>query len=281
MKTLCSLVLLVIGMSLHGSDARACSIPCGAWLWPKGGTVPANLKAISYTEQGHGGPTPELVVTEVLADGTELEVPLEPDLSFGRALVPGATYHVGYRAGLDRCGYPDAGVTFVAGPEAPLPTKLGTIVVDPPSYGDRHVFYNTSPACFPNGEAATRKARLALEPEALPWVDAMEVGWAVATIYPFHTSDGPIDTGWQHAQRDIEVYRACSDTLPGGLAAGANTLTVIARFPGEEATITTSTEIDIACRGEGEGCATAPTSMLALVGLAGIGLRRARTARRH
>jgi hypothetical protein len=278
----CLLTLAVIAS--HELNARACSFPCSSILLPAGGVVPANIPAISFDAYVGWAPV-ELALTETLPDGSEVAVPLTIEggvARLGRELVPGASYRAHYVGDKDACSYSHPGVTFLAGAAAPLPTRLGTIEIDPPQYGTRSVFLNTSPACYRTGDAVARRVRVVLDPEVQPWAEVLVVVWRVEGTWPALTDLNTwLSGGWLSATSDAEVFRACGEPtkddlsgLPEGLAAGTHTVLATAHLVGSAEQFSASAEFEIACRGEegireaGDGCRAAPTSALSLLMLA-------------
>ncbi|HRE90984.1 MAG TPA: hypothetical protein PK095_17815, partial [Myxococcota bacterium] len=263
-------VVLGLRIGVSGGEARACSVPCQTWILPAGGTVPANLPVVRWrTPMGDEG---TLVVTEVLPDGTASEVPMDVEAqasdygwrqrSFGRPLIVGATYIVSVESW---CSEPSKrrtdSVHLVAGPEAPLPTKLGRVTVSGAFRAMCEVL-TSSGSCWSTADVSARRVHLELSDEAEPWREALDLSW--------RTRDG----GWlmalpQLADNGHEVdgdplsltaYSLCASSDVGQYAGnpeGKNEVFVTATLPGTEVALETrSVDVTLRCGADETPAAT-------------------------
>ena len=265
-------IFLVFLAALYSSPARPCSVyPGCVKTFPSGGEVPANLPALTWT-YGLGtyvtpaDQLPEPTVTEVLGDGAEQELPITIErgapnvIRFGRTLTPGATYRIAISHGCSRrvnAGAPlDIHTTvLVAGPEAPIPSTLGSIDVSVATRGMR-MPWTSSGTCVHEANVVTRDLILELSDEAFPWRRALVLTWSSAS--------GLADVDWyedlavERAEADewlqsIEMspYHVCTTDDPGqeeGMSEGEHAATVHATIPGSDDIIASSRAVfDLTC----------------------------------
>ncbi|MCA9603546.1 MAG: hypothetical protein KC417_16050, partial [Myxococcales bacterium] len=202
-------VLAVAVVANVPGDAQACGgAPCQeGWLLPAdGGTVPANAVAFPWrldvdrTVSEQTVPSVDDDVVFVKVEG-ETKTPLGVSLVAINAslfrIVPeapleeGATYELRVT---DFCGQ-HAGVaarsaTFSVGPEASVPTDLGTVVANEPVRETVSVLTNDA-ACMADADAVTRGLALDPSEDVAPWISLLAIEkkidirvWASATPDP-------------------------------------------------------------------------------------------------
>ncbi|MFO0747778.1 MAG: hypothetical protein U1F43_19250 [Myxococcota bacterium] len=230
-------------------------------MTPPAGEVPANLPAFTFTYRGpflREPPDDPVRVTERKADGSESDLPVTLDgspqggtVTFGRALVEGATYHVAI-AGADGNGdvlwYER---DLVAGPAAPFPTTLGRIRV-----GGEHDktadVWTVSGSCTSEADITARNVTLELSAEAEPWKRALSLSWSHTTSRRSQFVDFLPDADrWQYGVERM-AYHVCSADDPGvdpGDPSGHFTISVTASIPGAPAipALSVGTSLDCGC----------------------------------
>jgi hypothetical protein len=176
------------GLLVTTSVWAAPQMPCApATVTPQAHSIPANLPAFGYTAVNATANDIHLVRT--LAGGTTADVPL----TLGRTidgylevkptavLVPGAAYELQFQSFCSYGAYPSTPLTFVADPEAPLPTKLGDLT-SPPTVSLKD--YGTT--------QVTINATYTLADEMKPWASVYELGMSLdgKVVETHHTAAG-------------------------------------------------------------------------------------------
>lgn len=249
-------------VTLRAVEASAClaAISCEAEVLALRGRVPANLPALGWTPLGSSvdpyRPGQALRVRRV--DGDEVPIAVEAWaawprgrlLRFGTALDADAQYELVADTPCARSTMPTV-VRFETGPAAPLPTRLGTLVVGAPYLQTLVVSLPSSfSTCHTIFEAVTHTVHVALSPEAEPWRNAF--------IY-----ETRVDGNTWHWQRDRnnrrpaaalpDVYMPCAARDGGNvgsvssLSPGMHTVTVTAFLPGTETRFSVSAPVDLRC----------------------------------
>ncbi len=290
--------------------ATACSIQCRAVVTPSGGEVPANLPALRWSAMASWilpPNVPPIVVTEILGDGSARELPVDlesPDsyrhlARFTRPLIEGATYNVTIATPCYDTTPPDfTHLTFRAGPEAPLPepsTSLGKLSVTEQSRATCQV-RTASGSCTSAADVAKRDIRLTLSNAALPWRDALRIGWSADTGHisglPDQNEDGSpfVDP----SPLGLSPYVVCLSRDPGqysGNEPGEYSLSASATIPGHDVAFNTKTvrfdlecaanaDVDPTCHGD-NGCASTSPSLFAAMLFLFIGWARVRALPRQ
>lgn len=163
------------GLLVSTSASAAPAMPCApATVTPQAHSIPANLPAFGYTAVNATANDIHLVRT--LAGGTTADVPLTLgrtvdgylEVKPSAALVPGSAYELQFQSFCSYGAYPSAPLTFVADPEAPLPTKLGDLASAPTvslkDYGTTQITIN---------------ATYTLADEMKPWASVYELGMSL------------------------------------------------------------------------------------------------------
>lgn len=241
-------------------EARACSVPCETWFLPAGGVVPANLVAVRWrTMQGDKG---TLLVTEVLPDGRASEVPMTVEQRdyrwwegrFSRPLVVGATYVVSVESWCYDPSKPHTdAVHLVAGPEAPLPTKLGRVTVSGAFRAMCEVQTNNG-ACWSTADVSARQVTLELSDEAEPWREALDFQWGttgdgwIAGLPHLAENGHEFDPETGYDRFSFTAYALCGSPESGQYAGnpeGTHEVVASATLPGTEVELETR-PVDVA-----------------------------------
>jgi uncharacterized protein (TIGR03382 family) len=306
--------LIISSASLALSAPRladACSPPpCwpGAFVPGDQARVPANVPALYWRPMSGVGitvmpenvtlastaaPTVPIAFTaQRLANGDYLLVPDVP-------LVEGSSYRLTDHS---KCGLGDERgpeVTFSVGPDAALPSSLGTLSAAPSAVGQMNLA-TTSGSCFSEATVSQAPIELVASPAAAAWMDVLHFEtlvdgrpWHYATVIGAATPPGTSPSG---RARD-RVFEICDAKDPGigeGLAAGAHVVTMQATLPGSaQVVMSSSLQVTLACDpgddpdepGEPDkpdsrasGCSTGGSSAAPWVVLALFALVRRRSA---
>lgn len=162
------------GLVVSTSALAAPAMPCApATVTPQAHSIPANLPAFGYTAVN-------ATSNDIHLRSTSGTAPGEVALTLGRTvdgylevkpsmpLVPGTAYELQFQSFCSYGAYPSTPLTFVADPEAPLPTKLGDLTSGPTvslkDYGTTQVTIN---------------ATYTLADEMKPWAAVYELGMSL------------------------------------------------------------------------------------------------------
>jgi uncharacterized protein (TIGR03382 family) len=245
--------------------ADACSPPpCwpGAFVPGDQARVPANVPALYWRPMSGDGitVTPENVslvstaaptvpiafTAQRLANGDYLLVPDVP-------LVEGSSYRLTDHSQCDLGDERGPEITFSAGPDAPLPSSLGTLSAAPSAVGPMNLA-TRSGSCFSEATVSQASIELVASTAAAAWMDVLHFEtlvdgrpWYYATALGALTPPGTSPSG---RARD-RVFEVCDAKDPGigeGLAAGAHVVTMQATLPGSAlVVISNSLQVTLAC----------------------------------
>lgn len=261
-------VTLAAAVLAPAGEGRACSVGCETWFLPAGGIVPANLPAVRWRPI-QGGPG-TLVVTEVLPDGRAAEMPMTVEMRnytwwegrFTRPLVVGATYVVSVEWWCNDPSKPKTdAVHLVAGPEAPLPTKLGRVTVSG-AFRAMCEVWTSSGSCWSTADVSARRVALELSDEAEPWREALDLRWGTTAEgwvagLPELDENGE---GTDHDPLSFTAYALCESSDIGqypGNPEGTHEVVVSATIPGTEVEIETRpVDLTLLCRSDETPAAT-------------------------
>jgi hypothetical protein len=254
-------VVLVAGVALFASEARACSMAgCNPPSFaPASGRIPANATALywipSYPSRGQSGLSTDLVVHagndaisfDTADSGRAYQIirPTQP-------LVEGTTYRMEELGG---CA--PSGTTFEVGPPQPPPMTLGDLSVGASTIADLTVF-SRGGGCVSRFVAAQADVEIVLSPHAAPWSELL----FYRTIVDEKPWDPPESIGpdpfiggsWKGRGKD-RLFAFCREngqsTEPDerGLAQGRHTVRMEASFTGEALWATREWTVDLRCDG--------------------------------
>jgi hypothetical protein len=170
------------------------------------------------------------LTAQMLPNGDYLLVPTV-------ALVDGASYRLTDRSVCAPTGEHGPQVVFSVGPQAPLPSSLGTLSATAPAVLPL-TLATTSGSCLSEVTVAQSTIELVESTAAAAWLDVLHFETRVDGR-PWHyvTSIGgwtPPGTSPAGRARDV-VYAICASKDPGvgeGVAAGTHTVTMQATLPG-------------------------------------------------
>jgi uncharacterized protein (TIGR03382 family) len=275
--------------------ADACSPPpCwpGAFVPGDQARVPANVPGLYWRPMS--GPAsnskPENVVLEsTAAPGVSIALTAQPLANGDYLLVPGVplvdggSYRLTDHSLCSVTGERGPQVAFSVGPQAQLPTSLGTLSAMPAGVEQMNLA-TTSGSCFSEATVAQTSIELVASTAAAAWIDALHFETRVDGK-PWHyvTSIGALtQPGTSPAGRARDrVFEICDSQDPGvgdGLAAGLHTVTMQATLPGTTQVVMSSElKVTLTCdevepQPEAGGCSTggspaAPWMALALLAL--------------
>lgn len=207
----------------------------------------ANAKPEDVVLEDMAAPgVPRALTAQPLPNGDYLLVPTV-------ALVDGASYRLTDRSTCAPTGEHGPQVVFSVGPQAPLPSSLGTLSAAVPAVVPL-TLATTSGSCFAEATVARSSIELVASAAATAWLDVLHFETRVDGR-PWHyvTSIGalvPPGTSPAGRARDV-VYAVCASKDPGvgeGLAAGKHVVTMQATLPGTTQVVMSSElNVTLAC----------------------------------
>ena len=235
-----------MSLLVEARPAEACSPPrcwAGFFTPAHATTVPANVPALHWRPAGSfdGSAADPTKVTLATAAGAPVAITVSPQpngdflLVPTEPLVPGTTYKLRDANACDGVAGPTS--TFVAGPDAPLPTSLGNLGATAQGIAPLEVA-TVSGSCSSTIEADQVFVEVSLSAEAEPWIHLLhfetiadDAGWR-----PQQSIIAPLAPGnsWRGRGADL-LYSTCASEDDGasqGLANGTYDVVLRATLPG-------------------------------------------------
>ncbi len=261
-------VMAGLAVTLAARPAAACrgQITCLEPRIVPRSAAPANLPAVAFwPRRDLYGPPPTGPVTFTrVAGDTREDVPFttrtsalgDPLLVPTTPLAPMTEYEV---TGPPACqeGTPNPPLRFRTGPEAPLPTSLGTVGISAVQRGFQHLrISGWGSDCGPNFAIAFLEARLELPPDAERWSGALlwtptldRQPWSIDSVF------GTVTTlsGFAVTRFYVQCDGPDSGQYNGGPRPGRHRIGYRAHVPGQDTELTVEREVEMLC---GDGVPT-------------------------
>lgn len=252
---LCAAVLLV-----PTGDADACEpMPCHSGsLLPSGGTIPANTEALRW-DVGQPMALREAKSKVTLQqDGKDVAFAVEADGETVVRIVPkqpwvqGANYTLSATNACPYDGPKELSASFTVGPEAAMPTSLGSVVLHEPGKGTLTIGTSAG-SCSEDEEAVWADVGVALSDDAKPWAALLDFTFAVdgeRWVYEPSIS-ATIPRGGSAVGRGKErIYQSCAAESMAfkGAGPGSHAVSLTARVLGSTTELTASSlELSVDC----------------------------------
>jgi hypothetical protein len=252
----------VVWLTSPATSAACSSFACtGVRLAPSAAVLPANLPGLFVSFGSHGTGSQ---VSLSLSGGSKM-IALSPDHRLLEKLTPGASYTL--RMVLpesDRCPAKELMAGFLAGPEAALPSTLGSAVVKAQGRGPTAVGF-TGASCYSTLDTAYVELEPSLDSATSVWANTLVDVVAVVDGQPYWVS------AEQQPQEDyyptrgsgikplgggdvrVRVFVACQALMPGmassyaPLSEGKHRVKLRGTVPGIGTLETSETEIELSC----------------------------------
>lgn len=269
--TLLAIAIPVLALAAPRAADACGPVPCWQGYFVPGDAahVPANLAAVYWRPMSSAaGPIaadPSRVVLTSTADPGK-PLPFTATalangdflLVLDAPLTAGTSYTITDGSTCTFTGEHGPHAMFTAGPAAPLPTRLGTLVVTDGEVGALEVA-TASGSC--SNEVSADRSTFVLAPatDAQPWLDVLQfetivdgTQWRVASSINQTLSPG---ASWHGRGSDL-LYRVCKTTdttVDQGLAAGTHDVELRATLPGTPVMLTSdSATVALACTADPE-----------------------------
>jgi hypothetical protein len=236
--------------------ANACTAPAcfhsQPYILPTTGAVPHNApgfplwfggvvngdpsKAVTLSKVDDAGASAVAVTTSTIDSSLELVTPATP-------LTVGQSYEMSATGRCTSGAKPDTTARFTVTDDAPLPTKLGSLIASAPSINPA-LAVTESGNCSEEIAASQTSLSIALDAEAAPWAELLVYSTEVDGK-PWLASHGSNDDyspagSWNGHGTDV-LYAACDRARPAalGLELGEHTVKMYATIVGTQINLAT------------------------------------------